>query len=183
MTRAFVAIRPPESVLDAIAERVASATIRGGRMTTREQWHITVQFLGDDVDIDAVASALQSEPFDIGPGKVAFGSAGPLGARRRSRILALGVREGADWMRTLASEVEARLAPIGCERDDAHPVFVPHMTLARFREPTDLRRLVAQFGPDPVGPAWDVEEIVLYESELRPEGARHRARTRVSVGR
>ncbi|MDQ1478129.1 MAG: 2,3-cyclic 3-phosphodiesterase [Actinomycetota bacterium] len=181
MVRAFVAIRPPESVLDAIAERVASVALRGGRTTTRDQWHITVQFLGDDVDVDEVASALQSEPFDVGPGEVAFGGAGPLGARRRSRILMVGVREGADWVRALASEVEARLTPIGYGRDDRQPVFVPHLTLARFREPTDLRRLAAEFGPDPVGPSWEVEEMVLYESELRPEGARHTARTRVSV--
>jgi 2'-5' RNA ligase len=183
MARAFVAIRPPESVLDAIADRLASVATRGGRVTTRDQWHVTVQFLGDDVDIDAVASALQSEPFDVRPGNVAFGGAAPLGARRRSRILALGLRENADWMHTLAGEVQARLTPIGYPRDRAHPVFVPHLTLARFREPTDLRRLAADFGTDPVGAAWQVEQIVLYESELRAEGARHTARARVSVGR
>jgi 2'-5' RNA ligase len=83
----------------------------------------------------------------------------------------------------VATEVEARLTPIGYPRDDEHPTFVPHLTLARFREPTDLRKLGAALGADPVGPAWDVDEIVLYESELRPEGARHTARARFSVGR
>jgi 2'-5' RNA ligase len=183
MARAFVAIRPPEPVLDAIADRLASVAMRGGRMTTRDQWHVTVQFLGDNVDIDAVASALRSEPFDVRPRKVAFGGAAPLGARRRSRILALELRENVDWMHALAREVEARLTPIGHPRDGAHPVFVPHLTLARFREPTDLRPLAAEFGPDQVGAAWPVEEIVLYESELRAEGARHTARARFSVGR
>jgi 2'-5' RNA ligase len=79
--------------------------------------------------------------------------------------------------------VKARLTPLGYPRDDAHPMFVPHLTLARFRAPTDLRRLGAELGADPVGPAWRVEEIVLYESELRPEGARHTARARIPVGR
>jgi 2'-5' RNA ligase len=183
MTRAFVAIRPPEYVLDAIGERMAGVELRGGRPTTRDQWHVTVQFLGDEVDIDAVASALRSEPFDRGSGALAFGTPDALGSRRRARILALGLREGGAWTGELAAQVAARLTPIGYERDDRQPNFVPHLTLARFREPIDLRPLCTALGPDPVGTEWDVEEIVLYESELLPEGARHTARARVPVGR
>lgn len=183
MTRAFVAIRPPEYVLDAIGVRMAGVELRGGRPTTRDQWHVTVQFLGDDVDIDAVASALHSQPFDLGSGALAFGTPDALGSRRRARILALGLREGGAWARELAAQVEARLAPIGYERDDRGPKFVPHLTLARFREPIDLRPLCTALGHDPVGTAWEVEEIVLFESELRPEGASHTARTSVPVGR
>src|ERR1700704_6655615 len=120
MTRAFVAIRPPESVLDAIAERVASVAMRGGRVTTRDQWHITIQFLGDDVDVDAVASALETQPLDAERGEIGFGGADALGSRHRARILALGVRDGAGWVRALAAQVEARLTPIGYARDDRH---------------------------------------------------------------
>jgi 2'-5' RNA ligase len=183
MPRAFVAIRPPEYVLDAIGERMGGVELRGGRPTARDQWHVTVQFLGDDVDIDAVASALRSEPFDLGSGALAFGTPDALDSRRRARILALGLRAGGAWARALAAQVEARLAPVGYERDDRGPRFVPHLTLARFREPIDLRPLCTALGPDPVGTEWEVEEIVLYESELRPDGARHTARTRVPVGR
>ena len=58
MTRAFVAICPPDAVLDAIAARVASVPHANARMTARDQWHITLQFLGDDADIDAIETAL-----------------------------------------------------------------------------------------------------------------------------
>ena len=139
MTRAFVAIRPPVVVLDEIEARVGTPAIRGRRLTPREQWHLTVQFLGDDADVDAVAAALASQPLAVGAGELRLGGAAALGDRSRARILALRLREGAEWMRTLAVQVEARLAPLGYARDRATNEFVPHLTLARCDQPTDRR--------------------------------------------
>jgi RNA 2',3'-cyclic 3'-phosphodiesterase len=176
VTRAFVAIRPPAAVLDAIEMRLGTSSMRGGRPTAREQWHLTVQFLGDDADVDAVVGALASEPLAVRAAELRLGGADALGNPRRARIVALRLCEGEEWMRALAREVQARLAPLGYGRDRAPEEFVPHLTLARFREPTDLRKLGAVMGPEPVGPSWRAEEIVLYESVLRPQGARHVAR-------
>jgi 2'-5' RNA ligase len=179
MTRAFVAIRPPTEVLDAIEARIASSSIAGGRPTYRDQWHLTVQFLGNDVDLAAVATAFELEPLDLGAGEIRLGGADALGNRRRARILALKLHDGAEWVRELAAQVERRLAPLGHVRDVREEKFLPHLTLARFREPTDLRPLCAAIGPEPVGGAWRVDEVVPYESVLRPQGARHVARERI----
>ena len=116
MTRAFVAIRPPDAVLEAIEARVGSVPVGPGRAPPREQWHLTVQFLGDDADVDAVASALSSAPLGPGPGTLRLDGAVALGNPRRARIVALGLREGAEWMRTLAAHVGERLAPLGYTR-------------------------------------------------------------------
>jgi hypothetical protein len=40
----------------------------------------------------------------------------------------------------------------------------------------------AAIGSGPVGPAWPVDEIVVFESFLRPQGARHVARARIPIG-
>jgi 2'-5' RNA ligase len=176
VTRAFVAIRPPAEVLDAIDARLAGVTIVGGRATTRDQWHLTVQFLGDSVDLDAVSAAFAREPLAPGIGEIRLGGADALGNRRRARILALRLHDGEAWTRELAAQVERRLAPLGHARDPGEKAFLSHLTLARFREPTDLRALCAAIGPEPVGSAWRVEEVVLYESRLRPQGAQHLAR-------
>jgi len=173
MTRAFVAIRPPPEVLDAIEARTAAVVMRGGRPTAREHWHLTLRFLGDAVEIAEVEAAFAREPLALGAGEVGLGGADALGNRRRARILALLLHEGVQWVRALAVEIERRLAPLGYGRDLREPAFVPHLTLARFREPTDLRRLCAAIGPEPAGPVWRVEEVVLYESVLRPQGAQH----------
>ncbi|MDP9333349.1 MAG: RNA 2',3'-cyclic phosphodiesterase [Actinomycetota bacterium] len=182
MTRAFVAIRPPHSVLDAIEARVASSAMSRGRATARDQWHLTVQFLGNDADLAAVATTFELEPLDLGAGEIRLGGADALGPRRRARILALGQHEGAEWTAELAAQIERRLAPLGHVRDVREKGFRPHLTLARFREPTDLRPLCAAIGPDPVGHSWRVDKVVLYESVLRPQGAQHVARAHVPTG-
>ena len=179
MTRAFVAIRPPTEVLDAIEARLAPVAMPGGRIASRDQWHITVQFLGNDAELSAVATAFEHEPLDLGAAEIRFGGADALGSRRRARILALKLHEGSDWVRELAAQVERRLAPLGHVRDVAEEKFLPHLTLVRFREPTDLRPLCAAIGPEPVGAPWRVDEVVLFESVLRPEGARHVAREQI----
>ena len=48
-----------------------------------------------------------------------------------------------------------------------------HVTLARCKSPTDLRAAVAAVGAGPVGPAWMVDEVVLFESRTRREGAEY----------
>ena len=175
MPRAFIAIRPPAAVLNAIAERMVPVDVRGGRATTREQWHVTIRFLGDHVDVDAVESAFARRPLDVGPGEIAFDGAAALGSARRARVLVLKVGAGGAWARELAAQVGERILPLGYGPDE-HRVFVPHLTLARFREPTDVRALCAAVGPEPVGSPWPVTEVVLFESELHPDGARHTAR-------
>jgi 2'-5' RNA ligase len=181
VTRAFVAIRPPDDVLDAIAARLAAVDLGKGRPARREQWHLTLQFLGDDADVDAVARALTAESFRAGPGRLQLGGADTIGNPRRARFLVLGVREGTEWVGALATEVEGRLARLGYARERRAEAFLPHLTLARHRTPADLRRVCAAIGPEPVGPAWTVDEMVLFESELRTDGARHTVGARVPL--
>src|SRR4051812_29925411 len=58
VTRAFVAVQLPPEVLGAISERTDDVKVRGARTMTREQWHLTLQFLGDGADVDPVVDAL-----------------------------------------------------------------------------------------------------------------------------
>jgi 2'-5' RNA ligase len=181
VTRAFVAIRPPDAVLDAIVARLASVDFGTGRPARRDQWHLTLQFLGDEADVDAVARALTAGPFRAGPGRLQLGGAGTIGNPRRARFLVFGLHEGGDRAGALAAEVEERLAPLGHAGKQRGEVFLPHLTVARHRTPTDLRSVCAAIGAEPVGPPWTVDEIVLFESEVRPDGARHTVSARVAI--
>jgi 2'-5' RNA ligase len=165
LTRAFVAIRPPDSVLDAVEVFVAQLDLREAKRTTREQWHITVQFLGNHADIDAVVVAL--ERLHTPPSSIQLVGGG--GVRT---VVSLGA-EPLEWLRELASEVEARLAPLGHEPE--HRPYRPHLTLARGRR---LPRL----GNEPVGEAWVVESVVVFESQTKPSGAVHIARAEIPLG-
>ena len=145
----------------------------GLRRTTRAQWHLTMQFLGDVVDLDAVADALAalSSPSGVG-GAVRLGGGGAFPKVRRAQVLWVGAAEGGEFLSTLAGAVAARLAPLGFDREDRR--FHPHLTLGRTRtSPTDLRSTVAQLDGCDFGPAWTVEEVVLYESRLLRTGAEY----------
>lgn len=159
MTRAFVAIKPPDHVLDAVA---LVAVPDDARLTTREQWHITLQFLGDSVDVDAVVAALQG--LTTPAGELQLGGAGPLGNPRKATVFAIEV--GGDWLAQLASEVGTRLAPIGYPPEDR--AFRPHLTLARTRRPGGLPTV-----PGPTGVAWLADQVIVYESRLGRGPAEH----------
>lgn len=178
MTRAFVAVSLPYEVLDAVEERVARLTVPG-RLTTRDQWHLTLQFLGNRADVDAVATALDG--FAVPGGRVRLGGAGAFPNARRGRVLWIGVVEGADVITRLADGVAERLEPLGYERDDRN--FQPHITVARCGRPTDLRAPIAALGAQSFGAAWSVNALTVFESILDNEGARYDERASIPLAR
>jgi 2'-5' RNA ligase len=176
--RGFVAVVPPPAVLDEVAARSVGLELPGtARRTTRAQWHLTLQFLGNRVDFDAVAGALAD--LAVGPGRLRLGGAGGFPSARRARILWIGLTEGAPYLGQLVAAIGSLLAPLGHEAEarDHHA----HLTLARFKAPFDARPLVAALGVDPVGDAWTSAEVVLFRSQTRRTGAEHEERARIAL--
>ena len=165
MTRAFVAIKPPESVLDAVEAFVGGLDLRAAKRTTRSQWHITVQFLGNHADVDAVIGALSG--LQTRPSSIQLAGSGGV-----KTVVSLGAAP-LDWLRSLAAEVEERLAPLGHELE--YRRFRPHLTLARGRR-------LPHVGDDPVGEPWLVESLLVFESQTKPSGAVHIARAEIPLG-
>jgi 2'-5' RNA ligase len=176
LTRAFVAVRLPDTVLDAVAERTA-AIDAPGRRTTREQWHLTLQFLGNRADVDAVTAALGD--LDVAAGPAQLGGAGAFPRASRGTVLWLGVTEGSELLAQLAGAVVQRTARLGYEPDDRP--YRPHLTLARCRSPQNLRSVIASIGDEPVGPPWRVDAVTVFESETRAEGARYLERATIAL--
>jgi 2'-5' RNA ligase len=180
LTRAFVAVRPPAAVLEAIGATVArlEATIPDVRWAAPEQWHVTLQFLGNRADVDAVASALTG--VDVRGGEAQLGGGGAFSSPRRASVAWLGVNEGTELLTTLADAVSTRLTPLGHERE-ARP-FHPHITVARARGRStfDARAFVAAV-PPVIGPAWTVAEVIVYESVLRRAGAQYVERATIAL--
>jgi 2'-5' RNA ligase len=87
----------------------------------------------------------------------------------------LGVADGAALFEALASEVGARLAPLGHEPEARR--FHAHLTLARLRAPADVRTELGNSDATAVGVPWTVREVVVYESRLRRTGAEYLPRT------
>ena len=173
--RGFVAVVPPDDVLDAVDAAAAAIEVPStARRTTRPQWHLTLQFLGNRVDFDAVAEAL--EPLAVRGSALQLGAAGAFPTERRGRVLWLGVDEGHALLVQLAASIGALLAPVG-HPPEARP-YHAHLTLARLKAPADLRPVVAQLGSGPVGRPWAAEEVVLFQSKTGRGGAEYTPRAR-----
>jgi RNA 2',3'-cyclic 3'-phosphodiesterase len=91
----------------------------------------------------------------------------------------IGAAEGHREMVDLAGAVTTALGPVGYERDGR--AFRPHLTLARLKVPGDVGSVLAAIGPGPVGAAFTVGELVVYESRLSPQGSSYTVLERVPL--
>jgi 2'-5' RNA ligase len=170
-----VAVKPPEDVLDEVAAVVEPArTVRVGlRWEQRERYHLTVQFLGPLARLAPVSDALAAAAGERAPFTFRLGGAGAFPKPGRARVVWMGAATGGPELGALATAVGAALAPIGYEPDRRE--LHPHLTLARLKAPDDVRDVLAALGADPVGEAFTVSELVLYESRLSPKGPTYTA--------
>jgi RNA 2',3'-cyclic 3'-phosphodiesterase len=165
--RLFVAVWPPDEVLDLVGA-LPRPEVPGLRWTTRDQWHVTLRFLGAVDDVAVVTDAL------AGLGSPAADAvAGPAVGRFGRRVLHIPVG-GLD---AVAGEVVARTAGIGSPPEDR--VFHGHLTLARARDRrgVDLRRLCGL----PFAAAWHAGEVCVVRSDLRPTGALYTVEARIPL--
>lgn len=160
MRRLFVAVWPPAGILDLLAGLDRPA-VDGVRWTTREQWHVTLRFLGPVPDAEPVAEALAGLPA-LPPASAVLG---PAVGRFGQRILHVPVG-GLD---ALAAGVVAATADVGRPPEDRP--FNGHVTLARVAKhgSVDLRPLTRA----PIAGEWAVGAVCLVESRLSPHGARY----------
>lgn len=184
--RAFVAVDPPAAVLAAVEARVARVVndpdVATLRWTPPEQWHATLQFLGQVGDADAMVQVLERAARDVEPFTVQLGGGGAFPKMSRGSVLWLGVADGAAALGALAGVVGVAAAELGFAPDDVR--YRPHLTLARRRPAGDLRPVVQGLGDEPVGPAWSVDEIVLFASVPRAGGGHdHSVISRVPLRR
>jgi RNA 2',3'-cyclic 3'-phosphodiesterase len=166
--RLFVAVWPPDDVLELIAALPRPDT-EGLRWTTRNQWHVTLRFFGS-VDLEEAASALRSVS-----GQETTVVLGPETGRFGKRILHVPV-EGLD---DVAKAVVRATKKVG-KPPEPRP-FNGHLTLARARDRrhgVDLCPLVGT----PVSAAWPLTEVCLVESQLSSKGANYEVAETVSLG-
>ncbi|HEX2192907.1 MAG TPA: RNA 2',3'-cyclic phosphodiesterase [Acidimicrobiales bacterium] len=167
MARLFVAVAPPDQVLERVAA-LARPDVAGLRWTSRAQWHVTLRFLGRVDDVAAAARALAA--VRVPPAEACLG---PAVGRFGARVLHVPVG-GLD---EVAAAVVAATAHVG-EPPEDRP-FTGHLTLARVARgaKVDLRALAGQ----PIEGSWPVEEVWLMESLLSPKGARYETIERVAL--
>jgi 2'-5' RNA ligase len=154
MTRLFVAIWPPDDVLDRLAD-MERPKDPGVKWVPQENLHVTLRFLGD-ADADEVAGRLDEVLLPAATAVV--GPAFDLLGERSLISPVAGVDE-------LAAVVQQALRGLGTEPERRR--FQGHITVARLARNARPRRSAGQrFEAE-----FDVTEVALVESTLRDSGA------------
>ena len=175
--RLFVGIRLPDEVQQTIAawtRELREAFLRL-RWSLPEQWHVTLQFLGetDEAGFSCVAERLRQ----IGPNAADIQLEDP-GFFERAGVFHISVRLSPSLL-ALHDAIEQALLPCGFEQEAR--AFAPHITLARRkgRVPSpDFARLqkAVRFMPAAELPSFQAQEFLLYQSFTDPAGSRYEVR-------
>jgi 2'-5' RNA ligase len=170
-----VAVKPPEEVLDAVAKAVEPArSVRVGlRWEQQERYHLTLQFLGPVRELAPVVDGLAAAVGERSAFSFQLGGAGAFPKPGRARIVWMGAAAGGPELVDLAAAIAGGLRPVGYEPDRKE--FHPHLTLARLKVPDNVADVLAAIGSEPVGEAFTVTEVVLYQSQLSPKGPTYTA--------
>jgi len=185
--RCFVAIALDETWRNALGRVVAAQDrrVRDVRWCTPDQLHITLKFLGtvEPERLARVGEVLRAASREGTPFSLRRGPIGAFPSRGYPRVLWCGVEDPEGHCAAWVRRAEPLFEDIGFAHEQRP--FHAHITLARSRSPAGARRLqqAAQAIALPGLPALQVDEVVLFESRLRPQGAQYSVVERFALGR
>jgi 2'-5' RNA ligase len=160
--RLFCALRLPEPVVDEL-ERWAHAEL-AERIAPRANLHVTAAFLGHRpiaelpgiLDAARAAAAGAASPIRLAPLRY-----------RETRSVGMLVLDDDDGRAgRFADDLFGRLEALGVYERERR-VWLPHVTVIRFRRPPRLRPSLPPIGP------FSPSDAAVYHSVLRPTGAQY----------
>ncbi len=187
--RLFVAVAIPEGVK--VKMEAAQADLRhvlperSVRWARREQFHLTLRFLGDvePARVEALGEAIRAACRGFGPLYLRAERVGFFPDLRYPRVAWVGVQDQAEQLPRLQQAVEA--ATEGFTTQEKEERFTGHVTLARIK---GIKRLEAEALAnaaaglaDRLFGEWTAYQIELMRSELLPQGARHSTLTAIAL--
>ncbi|MBY9081281.1 RNA 2',3'-cyclic phosphodiesterase [Paenibacillus sp. HN-1] len=169
--RLFTAVRLSPDIRSRAGElcRAMSAELPFAKWTHAEDYHITLQFLGDTpiLDIPALTASLRQASERIEPFTLTLREPGIFGPPEAPRVLWAGVGGDKIALRELYARITGKTAPLGF-RAENRP-YSPHVTLARrYRgtEPFHSGKLGVWSDHELFRMSWKVEEWVLFATRM-----------------
>jgi 2'-5' RNA ligase len=179
--RLFIAVAIPEAVKAKVEE--AQAELRralpehGIRWTRREQFHLTLKFLGD-VDaarVEELSEAIRAACRGFGVLHLRAERVGFFPDQRYPRVVWTGVQDQAERLPRLQEAVDAATRCFATEPKEER--FTGHVTLARIkalrRPEAEALGMAAESMADRVFGQWTTGQVELMRSVLSPKGASH----------
>lgn len=173
--RLFVALSIPSEVRENIASLIPVLRRADSkpRWVNPENLHVTLKFIGEvaQESVPVICDALQTVRA-LQPLTLAFRGVGFFPNARCPNVAWVGIEAPPD-LSNLAAAVNGVLAPLGIE-PETKP-FVPHLTIARFKEKRLLPALQAEMEKwkDHSLGQFTAADIHLIESRLKSSGAEY----------
>jgi 2'-5' RNA ligase len=164
--RLFVAVEVPETVKDAVEEAFQpwKEEFPKARWAPRENWHVTLKFLGRTWPrlADRVPQRVEAAARDVEPFRTRVTGVGGFPSPAKARVLWAGLDDEDGRASGLAARIEGGLLE---EFPAEKRAFHPHLTVARSDPPV---KLPLEFAETPlVTEVWEVDHVVLFRSHLR----------------
>jgi 2'-5' RNA ligase len=163
--RLFVAVEIPEQVKDVVEEAFAPwrEQFPKARWAPRENWHVTLKFLGrtwprlTEWVPERIEAAVRTEA----PLAARISGVGSFPSARTGRVLWAGFEDETAMVRLAAAVEGALVDEFPAEKRPFHP----HLTVARSDPPV---KLPSTFAATPLlSEEWEVDHVVLFRSHLR----------------
>ena len=167
--RLFIALPMPDKVKDRLVE--LQQPINGVRWQDKQKLHLTLKFLGDTEPEKVRTLQDQLQQVNQESFSIILTGFGYFPEGKKPSVLWTGI-EQSDPLTSLYQKIEQVCTSLGFE-ENTRP-FKPHVTIARINggQKRDVMSFInqhKQFRMENV----PVDEFVLYESKLDPEGAKH----------
>ena len=176
--RSFLAFELPPDIKRMVKD-ISEDVRRSGldlKLVKVDNIHLTVVFMGNirSEDVRAIGEKAGDVCVGFEPFEIALKGLGVFPNTRRPRVLWLGLEMETERISAFRDGLQERLLDFGVKEEKR--AFTPHLTLGRFRKPERhdplLGDIISQYA-DIKGPVGQLEELVMFKSELRPGGAEY----------
>jgi len=175
--RSFIAFELPKSVLDALSDvqKSLKRDTEGVRWVRPDSIHLTTNFLGDIPEDMAprIEEALKQCMTGAVGMNMRLNGVGAFPTIYKPRVIWVGVEGDVPVMAEIKRGLDQALLPLGFEPEGRS--FKPHLTIGRVKNPKNLKRLSQALEKAEVAERtlFMISRLVLYKSELFPDGARY----------
>jgi 2'-5' RNA ligase len=175
MIRTFIAIDIPQEAREALAEiqEQLKKSRAGVRWVKLGSIHLTLKFLGDvhPAQIDDIAGVTAQVVRDERFLSLGLAGLGAFPSPRNPRVVWVGIRGEVERLTSIQERLQHNLVVLGFAPE--RRVFRPHLTLGRVKDKRNRQALIEAMAAMqlPEFNYFDVPEIILYKSDLRPTGA------------
>ena len=184
LLRCFIAIEIPETIKKSIAAIIDNLKKSDVKWVSEENIHITLQFLGETEEslIPDIKGALYKILAPYSSFYIKIAGIGSFPSGKRPRVIWVGMEESKPLI-SLYEDISSEMVKFGYKKEERG--FTPHVTIGRVKSNRNMGELLRRLEEfkDPDFPIFEVQNIKLMKSELKPSGAKYYTLAEIPFGR